>query len=139
MTCPRCHARSMDESSHAYLLGLYPGDGHIGRGPRTSAWSRSRAPTTGRSHDGSAARAAGRDAHVERVLRASNRMQDDLELFEALAANGKTYEDDVVSRGNSVSTKDVTVGTREATYKRLPFAVTQVFIWKTPDEARGNV
>jgi hypothetical protein len=34
ITCPRCHARSMDESSYAYLLGLYLGDGHIARGPR---------------------------------------------------------------------------------------------------------
>src|SRR6266702_1918221 len=32
--CPRCHARSMDESAYAYLLGLYLGDGHIVRGPR---------------------------------------------------------------------------------------------------------
>jgi len=34
ITCPRCHARPMDESSYAYLLGLYLGDGHIVRGPR---------------------------------------------------------------------------------------------------------
>ena len=34
ITCPRCHARSMTESSYAYLLGLYLGDGHITRGPR---------------------------------------------------------------------------------------------------------
>jgi hypothetical protein len=33
-TCPRCHARPMDESSYAYLLGLYLGDGHIARGPK---------------------------------------------------------------------------------------------------------
>jgi hypothetical protein len=33
-TCPRCHARPMDESSYAYLLGLYLGDGHIVHGPR---------------------------------------------------------------------------------------------------------
>jgi hypothetical protein len=32
--CPRCHARSMDESAYAYLLGLYLGDGHIARGRR---------------------------------------------------------------------------------------------------------
>ena len=31
---PRCHARPMDESSYAYLLGLYLGDGHIVHGPR---------------------------------------------------------------------------------------------------------
>lgn len=34
ISCPRCHARSMNESSYAYLLGLYLGDGHITRGPR---------------------------------------------------------------------------------------------------------
>src|SRR5689334_12914158 len=34
ITCPRCHARAMDESSYAYLLGLYLGDGHIVHGPR---------------------------------------------------------------------------------------------------------
>src|SRR6478752_476554 len=34
ITCPRCHARPMDESSYAYLLGLYLGDGHIVHGPR---------------------------------------------------------------------------------------------------------
>src|SRR5512135_2985564 len=34
ITCPRCHARRMDESSYAYLLGLYLGDGHIARAPR---------------------------------------------------------------------------------------------------------
>jgi len=34
ITGPRCHARSMNESSYAYLLGLYLGDGHITRGPR---------------------------------------------------------------------------------------------------------
>jgi hypothetical protein len=31
-TCPRCYARPLDESSYAYLLGLYLGDGHIVRG-----------------------------------------------------------------------------------------------------------
>ena len=34
ITCPRCHARPIDESAYAYLLGLYLGDGHIARGPR---------------------------------------------------------------------------------------------------------
>src|SRR5260370_9057596 len=32
--CPRCHERSMDESSYVYLLALYLGDGHIARGRR---------------------------------------------------------------------------------------------------------
>ena len=32
--CPRCHGRSLDESTYAYLLGLYLGDGHIARGRR---------------------------------------------------------------------------------------------------------
>jgi hypothetical protein len=34
-TCPRCHGRALDETAYAYLLGLYLGDGHITRGPRS--------------------------------------------------------------------------------------------------------
>ena len=34
ITCPRCHARPLDEPAYSYLLGLYLGDGHIARGPR---------------------------------------------------------------------------------------------------------
>jgi hypothetical protein len=34
-TCPRCHMRTLDETAHAYLLGLYPGDGHITQAPRS--------------------------------------------------------------------------------------------------------
>lgn len=33
--CPRCHECSLDESSYSYLLGLYLGDGHIVRVPRS--------------------------------------------------------------------------------------------------------
>jgi hypothetical protein len=33
-TCPRCHARPLDEQAYSYLLGLHLGDGHIARGPR---------------------------------------------------------------------------------------------------------
>ncbi|MCO5967338.1 helix-turn-helix domain-containing protein [Actinoallomurus soli] len=32
--CPRCHERSLDEQSYAYLLGLYLGDGHIVHCPK---------------------------------------------------------------------------------------------------------
>src|SRR5882672_3873737 len=34
-TCPRCHGRALDAAAYAYLLGLYLGDGHITRGPRS--------------------------------------------------------------------------------------------------------
>lgn len=34
-TCPRCHGRALDAPAYAYLLGLYLGDGHITRGPRS--------------------------------------------------------------------------------------------------------
>jgi hypothetical protein len=34
-TCPRCHGRVLDDAAYAYLLGLYLGDGHITRGPRS--------------------------------------------------------------------------------------------------------
>jgi hypothetical protein len=34
ITCPRCHDSPMEDSSYAYLLGLYLGDGHIVHGPR---------------------------------------------------------------------------------------------------------
>src|SRR5580693_3540212 len=34
-TCPRCGGRSLDDEAYAYLLGLYLGDGHITRSPRT--------------------------------------------------------------------------------------------------------
>ena len=33
--CPRCHDRFLDEAAYSYLLGLYLGDGHVVRTPRT--------------------------------------------------------------------------------------------------------
>ncbi|HSJ50906.1 MAG TPA: transcriptional regulator [Actinomycetota bacterium] len=33
--CPRCGEKRLDEPAHAYLLGLYLGDGFISRDPRT--------------------------------------------------------------------------------------------------------
>jgi hypothetical protein len=33
--CPRCHGRPLDEAAYSYLLGLYLGDGHIVRAPRS--------------------------------------------------------------------------------------------------------
>jgi hypothetical protein len=33
--CPRCDGSALDEAAYAYLLGLYLGDGHIARMPRT--------------------------------------------------------------------------------------------------------
>ncbi|HLX51217.1 MAG TPA: helix-turn-helix domain-containing protein [Streptosporangiaceae bacterium] len=33
--CPRCHGRPLDEPAYSYLLGLYLGDGHIVKTPRT--------------------------------------------------------------------------------------------------------
>jgi len=36
--CPRCHARPLDESAYAYLLGLYLGDGHM-TVSRKSVWA----------------------------------------------------------------------------------------------------
>jgi hypothetical protein len=34
-TCPRCHARALDERAYSYLLGLYLGDGHLTLGQRS--------------------------------------------------------------------------------------------------------
>jgi hypothetical protein len=34
-TCPRCDGRALNQQAYAYLLGLYLGDGHITRSPRT--------------------------------------------------------------------------------------------------------
>src|SRR5437867_11727031 len=33
--CPMCHGAPLDEPEYAYLFGLYLGDGHIARLPRT--------------------------------------------------------------------------------------------------------
>lgn len=33
-TCPRCHARELDDRAYGYLLGLYLGDGHLSQGRR---------------------------------------------------------------------------------------------------------
>jgi hypothetical protein len=33
--CPRCHDRPLNEPAYSYLLGLYLGDGHIVRAPRS--------------------------------------------------------------------------------------------------------
>src|SRR6185437_2860894 len=85
ITCPRCHARPMDESSYAYLLGLCLGDGHIVHGPRDVY-----VLAIACSDDWPGLMAAARHAMAAVMPtssvcgRQANRMHDDQELLKAL-------------------------------------------------------